>query len=88
MGSEEVEKNGTIFSDDYWDLVIEPRSSLFQVDIKEIWKFRDLLRMFVKREIVQFYKQTILGPLLVFHSAFTHNDCLYDCIRTNSQVIY
>lgn len=65
MGSEEVKKMEQ-YSDDYWDLVIEPRSSLFQVDIKEIWKFRDLLRMFVKREIVQFYKQTILGPLWFF----------------------
>lgn len=65
MGSEEVEKMEQ-YSDDYWDLVIEPRSSLFQIDIKEIWKFRDLLRMFVKREIVQFYKQTILGPLWFF----------------------
>lgn len=65
MGSEEVEVKKE-YSDDYWDLVIEPRSSLFQIDLKEIWKFRDLLRMFVKREIVQFYKQTILGPLWFF----------------------
>lgn len=65
MGSEEVKKMEQ-YSDDYWDLVIEPRSSLFQIDLKEIWKFRDLLRMFVKREIVQFYKQTILGPLWFF----------------------
>lgn len=65
MGSEKVE-NKNMYNDDYWDLVIEPRSSLFQIDLKEIWKFRDLLRMFVKREIVQFYKQTILGPLWFF----------------------
>jgi lipopolysaccharide transport system permease protein len=65
MGSEEVKKMEQ-YSEDYWDLVIEPRSSLFQIDLKEIWKFRDLLRMFVKREIVQFYKQTILGPLWFF----------------------
>lgn len=65
MGSEEIE-NKKMYNDDYWDLVIEPRSSLFQIDLKEIWKFRDLLRMFIKREIVQFYKQTILGPLWFF----------------------
>lgn len=65
MGSEKIEKMEQ-YSDDYWDLVIEPRSSLFQINLKEIWKFRDLLRMFVKREIVQFYKQTILGPLWFF----------------------
>jgi lipopolysaccharide transport system permease protein len=55
-----------IYNDEYWDLIIEPRSSLFQINWIEIWKFRDLLRMFVKREIVQFYKQTILGPLWFF----------------------
>ena len=65
MGSEKVE-NKELYNDDYWDLIIEPRSSLFQIGVKEIWKFRDLLRMFVKREIVQFYKQTILGPLWFF----------------------
>jgi lipopolysaccharide transport system permease protein len=65
MGSEKVEIKKT-YSDDYWDLIIEPRTSLFQIDLKEIWKYRDLLRMFVKREIVQFYKQTILGPLWFF----------------------
>lgn len=65
MGSEQKIKKEEIM-DDYWDLVIEPRSSLFQIDFKEIWKYRDLLRMFVKREIVQFYKQTILGPLWFF----------------------
>ena len=65
MGSEKVE-NKELYNDDYWDLIIEPRSSLFQIGVKEIWKFCDLLRMFVKREIVQFYKQTILGPLWFF----------------------
>ena len=65
MGSEKV-VNKSLYNDDYWDLIIEPRSSLFQIGVKEIWKFRDLLRMFVKREIVQFYKQTILGPLWFF----------------------
>lgn len=49
-----------------WDLVIEPQASLFSIDFKEIWRYRDLLRMFIKREIVQFYKQTILGPLWFF----------------------
>ena len=65
MGGETIEKQEENM-DDYWDLVIEPRSSLFQIDLKEIWWFRDLLLMFIKREIVQFYKQTILGPLWFF----------------------
>jgi lipopolysaccharide transport system permease protein len=49
-----------------WDLIIEPQASVFKIDFKEIWRYRDLLRMFIKREIVQFYKQTILGPLWFF----------------------
>lgn len=49
-----------------WTTVIKPRSSLFSVDLGEIWKYRDLLVMFVKRDIVTMYKQTILGPLWFF----------------------
>ncbi len=46
-----------------WELVIEPHSSLFSLNLKEIWRYRDLLEMYIKRDIVTFYKQTILGPL-------------------------
>jgi lipopolysaccharide transport system permease protein len=46
-----------------WDLVIEPHKSLLDVDLKELWDYRDLLLMFVKRDIVTVYKQTVLGPL-------------------------
>ena len=49
-----------------WDLVIEPRSNIFQLRIKEIWNYRYLLVMFVKRDIVSVYKQTILGPIWFF----------------------
>jgi len=49
-----------------WDLIITPNARLLQIDFREIWKYRDLLRMFVQREVVQFYKQTILGPLWFF----------------------
>ena len=49
-----------------WDLVIEPRGSLFRLNLKELWKYRDLLEMYIKRDIVTFYKQTILGPLWFF----------------------
>jgi len=51
---------------EHWDIVIKPQTSLFEIDIKEIWRYRDLLIMFVKRDIVTFYKQTILGPLWFF----------------------
>lgn len=46
-----------------WDLVIEPGTSLFDLKLKEVWKYRDLLVLFVRRDFVATYKQTILGPL-------------------------
>ncbi|KAF0238239.1 MAG: lipopolysaccharide transport system permease [Prolixibacteraceae bacterium] len=49
-----------------WDIIIKPQTSIFEIDLKEIWRYRDLLMMFVKRDIVTFYKQTILGPLWFF----------------------
>ncbi len=46
-----------------WDLVIQPHRGLLEIDLKELWDYRDLLLMFVKRDIVTVYKQTVLGPL-------------------------
>ena len=46
-----------------WTTVIKPRNGLFEVNLKEIWDYRDLLSLFVKRTIKVQYKQTILGPL-------------------------
>lgn len=46
--------------------VIKPKNKLFEVDFKEIWQYRDLLSMFVKRDIVTQYKQTVLGPTWYF----------------------
>lgn len=43
--------------------VIKPMSSLLQLNLKDIWHYRDLMMMYVKRNIVTVYKQTILGPL-------------------------
>lgn len=45
-----------------WDTEIKPRTGLFEVDFKEIWRYRDLLQLFVKRDIITQYKQTVLGP--------------------------
>jgi lipopolysaccharide transport system permease protein len=53
-------------SSNEWDLIIEPRGSLFKLNLKEVWKYKDLLEMYIKRDIVTFYKQTILGPLWFF----------------------
>jgi len=49
-----------------WDLVIKGHTSLFDVKFKDIWNYRDLLFLFVKRDFVSFYKQTVLGPLWFF----------------------
>ena len=49
-----------------WDLIIEPQNDLLDLKLKVVWRYRDLLIMFVKRDFVSFYKQTILGPLWFF----------------------
>ena len=46
-----------------WTLVISPHEKLWHIDFREIWKYRDLISLFIKRNIVVQYKQTILGPL-------------------------
>lgn len=52
--------------DQDWDLVIKGHSSLFDLKFGDLWRYRDLLIMFVKRDFVSFYKQTVLGPLWFF----------------------
>ncbi|NUY80887.1 ABC transporter permease [Flavobacterium sp. MAH-1] len=52
--------------DENWDLVIKGHSSLFDLKFRDVWRYRDLLRMFVKRDFISFYKQTVLGPLWFF----------------------
>jgi lipopolysaccharide transport system permease protein len=49
-----------------WDLIITGQHSLFDVNFKDLWHYRDLLYLFVKRDFVTVYKQTILGPLWFF----------------------
>ncbi|MDR2835708.1 MAG: ABC transporter permease [Bacteroidales bacterium] len=45
---------------------IKSKNNLFTINLKELWQYRDLISMYVKRDIVTFYKQTILGPLWFF----------------------
>jgi len=49
-----------------WTIVIKPKVNLFDIDLKELITYKDLTQMFVKRNIVTQYKQTILGPLWFF----------------------
>jgi len=46
-----------------WDIEIKPSERLLSVDFKELWRYRDLCSLFVRKNIVVQYKQTILGPL-------------------------
>lgn len=56
-------KNTSVTTNDKWDLEIKPKTNLFDLHLKDVWHYRDLLFMFVKRDFVAQYKQTILGPL-------------------------
>jgi lipopolysaccharide transport system permease protein len=49
--------------DTQWDLIIRPQRSLFDLHLGDLWRYRDLVMLFVRRDFVSVYKQTILGPL-------------------------
>lgn len=49
-----------------WTETIEDKNSLFDLKLKEVWKYKDLVYMFVKRDFVSSFKQTILGPIWFF----------------------
>jgi lipopolysaccharide transport system permease protein len=53
-------------SEPTWDLVITGRKRVFSLQLNDVWRYRDLLYMLVKREFVVLYKQTILGPIWFF----------------------
>ena len=46
-----------------WLFEITPKNKFFSFNLKEVWQYRDLLLLFVKRDVVTVYKQTVLGPL-------------------------
>jgi lipopolysaccharide transport system permease protein len=49
--------------DEYWDEIITSKNRLFDLRLKELWDHRDLIFLFVRRDFISVYKQTILGPL-------------------------
>lgn len=53
---------------EHWDILITPKNKWFDLRLKELWHYRDLLRLWVRREYVGTYKQTILGPMWHFIS--------------------
>lgn len=58
-----MEHSGT---QEQWTEIIQPKSSLFDLQLREVWRYRDLLMLLVRRDFVATYKQTILGPLWFF----------------------
>ena len=48
-----------------WTTVIKPKTRLLDLRLNEIWQYKDLIIMFVKRDFKTMYKQTILGPLWI-----------------------
>ena len=53
-------------SNEEWTEIVTPKRSLFDLNLKELWRYRDLILLFVRRDFVSVYKQTILGPLWLF----------------------
>ncbi|MGF1678153.1 MAG: ABC transporter permease, partial [Candidatus Methylacidiphilales bacterium] len=49
-----------------WDLVIKPHEGWFHLHLADLWRYRDLIYMFVRRDFVAVYKQTVLGPVWFF----------------------
>jgi lipopolysaccharide transport system permease protein len=49
--------------DEAWDMIIQPQRNLLDLRVGELWRYRDLVMLFVRRDFVSVYKQTILGPL-------------------------
>jgi len=57
----------TTTENDSWDLIITPRKKWWDLQLRDVWHYRDLIALFVRRDFVSRYKQTILGPLwLIF----------------------
>jgi lipopolysaccharide transport system permease protein len=49
-----------------WTEILEPRSNLLDLRLSEVWRYRDLVMLFVRRDFVSNYKQTVLGPIWFF----------------------
>jgi lipopolysaccharide transport system permease protein len=63
-----IESKSNNSQEEIWTEVIMPRSSWLNFHLRELWEYRDLIAIFVRRDIVSIYKQTILGPIWFFVS--------------------
>lgn len=57
---------GAVKPAEIWTEIIEPRSNLLDLRLGDVWRYRDLVMLFVRRDFISNYKQTILGPLWFF----------------------
>lgn len=55
MSDKSIEKN--------WDKIISSKRNFFSLDLNRVWEYRDLIKLFVKRDFISYYKQTIFGPI-------------------------
>lgn len=58
-----IQQNNIAVADTEWTTIIRPQSNWFDLRLPELWQYRDLIVMFVRRDFISMYKQTILGPL-------------------------
>jgi lipopolysaccharide transport system permease protein len=58
--------NNAMTDSTYWNIIVKPNQPIFSLKLKQVWNYRDLFWMLVRRDFVSFYKQTILGPLWFF----------------------
>ena len=57
---------GLLNKKEHWDLELKPKTSLLDLNLKEVLRYKDLIMLFVKRDFVSKYKQTVLGPVWHF----------------------
>jgi lipopolysaccharide transport system permease protein len=62
MNSVDNNMQSKVTTDD-WTMVLRPKRNLLDINLRELWQYRDLIMLFVKRDFVSKFKQTILGPL-------------------------
>ena len=58
-----VSNANELIPEEDWSLIIEPQRSLFDLRLGELWRYKDLVLLFVRRDFVSVYTQTVLGPL-------------------------
>jgi lipopolysaccharide transport system permease protein len=60
-----MSENGTVHHEQ-WTEIIEPNGKWYDLKLREVWQYRDLIQIFIRRDVVSVYKQTILGPIWFF----------------------